>query len=73
MEGSLSILKKTQYQNTIKQDLTHTQSDTVPVELVYDGKILHKNFSKQNTYDDTWFMNEIKKGTLPFWISRMLS
>jgi uncharacterized membrane protein YcaP (DUF421 family) len=65
INGSLSILKKPQYKNTTKQDLTSfTRSETIPVELVYDGKALYENLSKQNTYDETWLMNELKKRSL---------
>lgn len=65
INGSLSVLKKPQYKNTTKQDLTSfTRSETIPVELVYDGKALYENLSKQNTYDETWLMNELKKRSL---------
>ncbi|MEH7250472.1 DUF421 domain-containing protein, partial [Neobacillus niacini] len=40
INGSLSVLKKQQYHNTTKQDLTLLPpTGTVPIELVYDGKI----------------------------------
>ena len=64
INGSLSVLKKKQYQNTTKQDLPLLSSaGTVPIELVYDGKILYENLSK-HTYDEEWLMAELKKRKL---------
>ncbi|MDM5454780.1 DUF421 domain-containing protein [Peribacillus simplex] len=46
INGSLSVLKKTQYQNTTKQDLAiRSSAGTIPIEMVYDGKILYENLS----------------------------
>ncbi|WP_090768293.1 DUF421 domain-containing protein [Bacillus sp. OK048] len=64
INGSLSVLKKQQYQNTTNQDLTLLPpSGTVPIELVYDGEILYENLS-QHTYDEEWVMAELKKRNL---------
>src|SRR3954470_1331123 len=64
INGSLSVLKKNQYQNTTKQDLPlHPSAGTVPIELVYDGKILYENLPK-HTYDEEWLMAELKKRNL---------
>ena len=64
INGSLSVLKKKQYQNTTKQDLPILPAaETLPVELVYDGKILYENLSK-HTYDEEWLMAELKKRNL---------
>ncbi|MFP3509084.1 DUF421 domain-containing protein [Peribacillus sp. SIMBA_075] len=64
INGSLSVLKKTQYQNTTKQDLAiRSSAGTIPIEMVYDGKILYENLSKQ-TYDDEWLMAELRKRNL---------
>ncbi|SIQ88040.1 Uncharacterized membrane protein YcaP, DUF421 family [Peribacillus simplex] len=64
INGSLSVLKKEQYQNATKQDLPLLPSaGTVPIELVYDGKILYENLSK-HTYDDEWLISELKKRNL---------
>lgn len=64
INSSLSVLKKQQYQNTTKQDLTLPPiAETVPVELIYDGNILYKNLSK-HTYDEEWLMAELKKRKL---------
>jgi uncharacterized membrane protein YcaP (DUF421 family) len=61
--GSLSVLKKPQYLNTTKEDLTLLPSaETVPLELIYDGKILYNNFSKH--YGEKWLMAELKKRNL---------
>ncbi|MFS0762827.1 MULTISPECIES: DUF421 domain-containing protein [Peribacillus] len=62
--GSLSVLKKEQYQNAAKQDLPLLSSaGSVPLELVYDGKILYENLSK-HTYDYESLMAELKKRNL---------
>ncbi|WHY98860.1 DUF421 domain-containing protein [Peribacillus simplex] len=64
INGSLSVLKKEQYKNATKQDLPLLPSaGTVPIELVYEGKILYENLSK-HTYDDEWLMAELKKRNL---------
>jgi uncharacterized membrane protein YcaP (DUF421 family) len=64
VNGSLSVLKKTQYQNTTKQDLgLLPTAETVPVELIYDGKILYENVTK-DTYDEKWLIAELKKRNL---------
>ncbi|SDN37473.1 DUF421 domain-containing protein [Bacillus sp. OK048] len=64
INGSLSVLKKNQYQNTTKQDLPLLPSaGTGPIELVYDGKVLYENLSK-HTYDEEWLMAELKKRNL---------
>ncbi len=61
VNGSLSVLKKPQYQNTTKQDLNLLPtSETAPVELIYDGKILYENLTK-HTYSEEWLMAELKK------------
>ena len=62
INGTLSVLKKKQYQNTIKQDLL-SSAGTVPIELVYDGKILYENLS-EHTYDEEWLMAELQKRKL---------
>ena len=62
INGTLSVLKKKQYQNTTKQDLP-SSAGTVPIELVYDGKILYENLS-EHTYDEDWLMAELKKRKL---------
>ncbi|MBY0146917.1 DUF421 domain-containing protein [Neobacillus niacini] len=64
VNGSLSVLKKTQYQNTTKQDLRIVPTAvTVPVELVYDGNILYDNLSNYS-YSEDWLMKELKKRNL---------
>lgn len=62
--GSLSVLKKEQYQNAAKQDLPLLPSaGSIPIELVHDGKILYENLSK-HTYDYESLMAELKKRNL---------
>ena len=64
VNGSLSVLKKPQYQNTTKQDLgLLPTAETVPVELIYDGGILYENVTK-DIYDEKWLINELKKRNL---------
>ncbi|WP_144555771.1 DUF421 domain-containing protein [Bacillus sp. X1(2014)] len=59
INGSLSVLKKPQYLTTTKEDL----KQFLPVELIYDGKIIYNNLS-QNVYDEKWLMEELKKKNL---------
>jgi uncharacterized membrane protein YcaP (DUF421 family) len=64
INGALSVLKKKQYQNTTKQDLPlRSPAGAVPIELVYDGKILYENLS-EHTYDEEWLMAELQKRKL---------
>ncbi|MCM3116452.1 DUF421 domain-containing protein [Neobacillus sp. MER 74] len=64
INGSLSVLKKHQYLSTTKEDLKQlSSSETVPVELIYNGKILFENLTKSN-YDEKWLMGELKKRNL---------
>jgi uncharacterized membrane protein YcaP (DUF421 family) len=64
IDGSLSVLKKPQYQNTTKQDLNFLPlAETVPVELIYEGNILYENLAK-HSYDEEWLMAELKKRNL---------
>jgi uncharacterized membrane protein YcaP (DUF421 family) len=64
VNGSLSVLKKPQYQNTTKQDLNiHRIAENAPVELVYDGNIQYENLTN-HTYDEKWLMAELNKRNL---------
>ncbi|WP_394236175.1 DUF421 domain-containing protein [Niallia oryzisoli] len=64
INGSLSVLKKPQYQNITKQDIPILPSTgTIPIELIYDGKILYENLSK-HTYNEDWLLAELKKRSL---------
>lgn len=64
IDGSLSVLKKPPYQNITKQDVTILpKAETMPVELIYNGKILFENLSKHN-YEEIWLMTELKKRNL---------
>jgi uncharacterized membrane protein YcaP (DUF421 family) len=64
VNGSLSVLKKPQYQNTTKQDLNlRRTAENVPVELVYNGNILYENLTN-HTYDEEWLMAELNKRDL---------
>ncbi|MFB3166632.1 DUF421 domain-containing protein [Neobacillus sp. 179-C4.2 HS] len=64
VNGSLSVLKKPQYQNTTKQDLNlRPTAENVPVELVYNGNILYENLTK-HTHDEEWLMAELNKRDL---------
>lgn len=61
VNGSLSVLKKTQYQYTTKQDFNLLPTaENAPVELVYDGEILYENLTK-HTYNEQWLGDELKK------------
>ena len=61
IDGSLSVLKKTPYQTTSKQDLKQLPStEPVPLEVIYDGKILYENLTKQ-VYSEQWLLEELQK------------
>jgi uncharacterized membrane protein YcaP (DUF421 family) len=58
--GQLSILKKVPFQNIIKKDFNlPNSSQSLPVELVMDGKIIEKNTS--GIYSREWIEAELKK------------
>ncbi len=64
INGSLSVLKKPSYRSVTKQDLNLKSSpESVPVELIYDGKMLQNNFLN-HTYDREWLEGELKKRNL---------
>lgn len=64
INGSLSVLKKPSYRSVTKQDLNIKSSpESVPVELIYDGKMLQNNFLN-HTYDREWLEGELKKRNL---------
>jgi uncharacterized membrane protein YcaP (DUF421 family) len=64
VNGSLSVLKKPQYQNTTKQDLNlRCTAENAPLELVYDRNILYENLTN-HTYDEKWLMAELNKRNL---------
>lgn len=63
VSGELSILKKKPFQNTTKQDLNlPTYSESLPVELIMDGKIIKKNAT--GIYNREWIEVECKKRNL---------
>lgn len=64
IDGSLSILKKTEYQTITKRDLNiGSSSNLVPVELVMEGKAICQNLSNP-PYNEEWLMTELKKRNL---------
>ncbi|MEH7115611.1 DUF421 domain-containing protein [Neobacillus niacini] len=63
VSGELSILKKKPFQYTTKQDFNlPNSSESLPVELIMDGKIIKKNFSEK--YNHNWIEAECKKRNL---------
>ncbi len=65
VSGKLSVMKKTKYQPTTKQDLRPTiqnQDIIVPKELIMNRKIIEKNFNDQYTYD--WLLNQLNQRKL---------
>ena len=61
VNGSLSVLKKAEYQNITRKDVNlNPPSYKVPVELIMDGAILSDNLSN-STYNEEWLNNELKK------------
>ncbi|MFP5111438.1 DUF421 domain-containing protein [Bacillaceae bacterium C204] len=63
VSGELSILKKIPFQNVIKKDLNLPNSlESLPVELIMDGKIIEKNAS--GIYKREWIEAEFKRRNL---------
>lgn len=58
--GTLSILKKPQYQGTQKSDLSIDAASQpfIPIEVITDGKILYKNL-KEIGFNIEWLMNQL--------------
>ncbi|MCE7792041.1 DUF421 domain-containing protein [Salipaludibacillus sp. CUR1] len=61
-DGHLSILKKPEFRPVTKQDLNIPANlkESFPVELIMDGKIIHKNM-KENDLSYSWLTEEISK------------
>ncbi|MFJ7726860.1 DUF421 domain-containing protein [Neobacillus sp. NPDC097160] len=60
VSGKLSVMKKTKYQHTLKQDLypaMQNQDVTIPKELIMNGKMIEKNFNAQ--YSNSWLVNQL--------------
>ncbi|MGF6950905.1 uncharacterized membrane protein YcaP (DUF421 family) [Neobacillus sp. B4I6] len=63
VSGELSILKKIPFQNVIKKDLNlPNSSESLPVELIMDGKIIEKNAT--SIYNREWIEAEFKRRNL---------
>ena len=63
VNGKISILKKVPFQNVIKKDFNLPISlESLPVELVMDGKIIEKNAS--GIYSREWIEAEFKRRNL---------
>ncbi|MFK9094633.1 DUF421 domain-containing protein [Bacillus salipaludis] len=65
VSGKLSVMKKTKYQNTTKQDLypaMQNQEITIPKELIMNGKMIEKNFNAQ--YSNSWLVNQLNQRKL---------
>jgi uncharacterized membrane protein YcaP (DUF421 family) len=61
VNGSLSVLKKAEFQNIIRKDLNIVPSaNRVPIELVMDGKILTQNLS-DSSFTEEWLLTELRK------------
>jgi uncharacterized membrane protein YcaP (DUF421 family) len=63
VSGELSILKKKQFQYITRQDFNLPNSlESLPIELIMDGKIIKKNVSEK--YNHKWIEAECKKRNL---------
>jgi len=66
VNGTLSVLKKPEYQILTRQDLlgaSHIAPHTIPVEMILDGKILNESLAS-SIYSQEWLMDELKKRNL---------
>ncbi|UQD51809.1 DUF421 domain-containing protein [Bacillus methanolicus] len=70
VSGNLSVLKKQQYQNTVKSDILKTESKqlSLPIELIIEGKLIDKNLTLK--YNKNWIEQELIKRKLS--INRIL-
>lgn len=70
VSGNLSVLKKQQYQNTVKSDILKTESKqlSLPIELIIEGKLIDKNLTLK--YNKYWIEQELIKRKLS--INRIL-
>jgi uncharacterized membrane protein YcaP (DUF421 family) len=63
VSGELSIQKKQPFRLTTKQDFHFpTSSEMLPVELIMDGKIIHKNITGRFSHE--WIESECRKRNL---------
>ncbi|WP_413303661.1 DUF421 domain-containing protein [Bacillus sp. 1P10SD] len=61
VSGSLSVLKKAEYQHITRKDLNiATATHRVPVELVINGNILYENLTN-SPYKEDWLHAELQK------------
>lgn len=64
LSGSLSVLKKSEYQPLTRQDLHLSPSpNKVPIELVINGKILFDNL-RNSTYTVDWLHAELQNRSI---------
>ncbi|MBK5239657.1 DUF421 domain-containing protein [Clostridium sp.] len=60
-DGKLSILKKTEYDSVTPKDLKlETPTDSIDIEVIYDGSILQDNLASINR-NKMWLMTKLKK------------
>ncbi|MDR4945488.1 DUF421 domain-containing protein [Neobacillus cucumis] len=61
VNGSLSVLKKAEYQTITLKDLNmNPASYRIPLELIMDGKVLSYNLSN-SPYNEEWLNTELRK------------
>ena len=61
VNGSLSVLKKAEYQSITRKDLNMNPTPyLVPVELIMEGVLLSDNLS-HFPYNEAWLQNELKR------------
>lgn len=60
--GTLTVLKKPQFRNVVKQDLhiTSTPETRLPIELIMDGKLMERNLT-ENKLTSEWLQTELDK------------
>lgn len=65
MNGKLSILKKPEYRQLTKKDLSimSTGKPKFPIELIMDGEVIAENMKQEGLSQD-WLYNQLKKRSL---------
>ncbi|WP_227935411.1 DUF421 domain-containing protein [Alkalihalobacillus deserti] len=60
-DGSVSVMKKSMYDTTTKQDINMIPKPVfLPTTIISDGEILYDNLA-QSGYNEEWLLNELNK------------
>lgn len=63
IDGSLSVLPKTEYRNLTQKDYFLIQDPKIPVDLIIEGKVIERNLY-QKQLSKEWLFNELSERDL---------